>query len=69
MSLVSALFRFFVRRLLIVLGIALVVLGLYEYLTAEASPDWTSVVLWSALAATLSAGLATWTNYRRGCRV
>lgn len=69
MSLTSMLAGFFVRRFLLVLGLALVVLGLYEYLTADATPEWTAVVIWSFLAALISASLATWTNYRRGCKV
>jgi peptidoglycan/LPS O-acetylase OafA/YrhL len=56
----SPLFEFWFVRFARICILALVVLGVYEYLTADGQPDVLSVVFWSLAAAVASATLSTY---------
>ncbi len=60
---------FWVRRFLMIFVLGCLGLGVFEILgKGMTSADFVSVIFWSALAALLTASIATWWAYRRHCK-
>lgn len=66
----NILIRFWLHRFATVFFVAIIFLGVVEWLAKRPTGmDWISVVAWSATAAVFSSSLSTWWAWKRQCRM